>query len=89
MPDRLPDVYESTYLSYGARQLGSLAGEGNCENCVNRQRKTLLTTQQFVTRKTQITPKPSRLHGLGHDRGAKGAPNRPQMGDLLLIADSS
>lgn len=26
--------------------------------CVNRYRRTLLTTQQFVTRKTQITPNP-------------------------------
>lgn len=34
-------------------------------------------------------PKPSLLHGLRHGCGAKGAPNRSQMGGLLLIADSS
>ncbi len=43
----------------------------------------------MVKKKKKKRPKPSRLRSPGHGRGAKGAPNLPQMGGLLLIADSS
>ncbi|MEQ2170954.1 hypothetical protein GOODEAATRI_005713 [Goodea atripinnis] len=82
-------MYGSTYLSFCTRQLISPPEEGGFRNCENRYEGALLTTQQFVTRKTQITPKLSRLHNMGLGHGAQGVANRPHMGGLLLIADSS
>lgn len=89
MPGRLPDMCMRRPIYLTVLDGSALQQGGKWKLCEQVEERTLLPTQQFVTRKTQITPKPSCLPGLGRECGAKGAGNQAQMGGLLLIADSS